>query len=279
MLVGNGDGGKQVWGDAVIAFFIDADNFSSTAWIDEACERLTAEYGPIDVRRAYGEEGKLRPLQAVMQKLAIRPFTNQPLSKNTTDMALAVDVMELACQAIKPTLVAIASGDGDFVPLVVRLRERGIKVVCVSERSKLTGDAAAAYNALILVGDTAEEPVKTPPDKAPNVAKQKAVQQAVVAKKAPAKKAAAKKAAPAAPAKKATSKKGVVQNPTLEQVLDAVPGLRSGQYCQLDKVSEALHAEKLLGKSATFSKFIRKFGTAFELQTKKTPHQVRYVLP
>jgi uncharacterized LabA/DUF88 family protein len=33
---------------------------------------------------------------------------------------------ELACQLPKPTVIAIGSGDADCVPLVVRLRERGI---------------------------------------------------------------------------------------------------------------------------------------------------------
>jgi hypothetical protein len=37
----------------MIVFFIDADNLSSSAWIEEACSSLEAAKGRIAVRRAY----------------------------------------------------------------------------------------------------------------------------------------------------------------------------------------------------------------------------------
>ena len=44
----------------MIAFLIDADNLSSTAWIDEAFQSLERTEGPIAVRRAYGSAENLK---------------------------------------------------------------------------------------------------------------------------------------------------------------------------------------------------------------------------
>ena len=133
-------------------FLIDADNLNSGAWVDEAFRVLQETEGPLPVRRAYGSAENLKALADTLRAWAVRPFVNLALTKNTTDMALAVDAMELACQSPTPGLIVIGSGDADFTPLVVRLRERGIRVVCVSERSKMGREAVPAYDRVILVG-------------------------------------------------------------------------------------------------------------------------------
>lgn len=133
-------------------FLIDADNLNSGAWIDEAFAVLEQTEGTFPVRRAYGSAENLKALADTLRAWAVRPFVNLALTKNTTDMALAVDAMELACQHPAPGLIVIGSGDADFTPLVVRLRERGIRVVCVSERSKMGREAVPAYDRVILVG-------------------------------------------------------------------------------------------------------------------------------
>ncbi len=94
----------------MIVFLIDADSLSSSAWIEEACSSLEASEGKIAVRRAYGSAENLKGLAQTMLAWAIRPFVNLSLSKNTTDLALAVDAMELACETPKPTVMAIGSG-------------------------------------------------------------------------------------------------------------------------------------------------------------------------
>jgi hypothetical protein len=112
--------------------------------------------------------------------------------------------------------MVIASGDLDFVPLVVRLRERGIRVLCVSERSKMAQDAVRAYDEVIYVADgsiaqplsnakgkseVVSEPTVPAPIKhaaAKPLAPKSAAAKVVPAKKAPAK-AVAKKAAGKAP--------------------------------------------------------------------------------
>ena len=76
-------------------FLVDADNFSAPTWVDEALQKLVATEGAFAVRRAYGSAENLKGLSETLKKWAIRPFANLALSKNTTDMAMAVDAMEL----------------------------------------------------------------------------------------------------------------------------------------------------------------------------------------
>ena len=269
----------------MIAFLIDADNFSAPAWIDEAFQTLERTEGSISIRRAYGSAENLKGLADTLRAWVIRPFVNLPLPKNTTDMSLAVDAMELACLAPRPKLVVIGSGDLDFVPLVVRLRERGIKVVCISERGKMAQDAVRAYDHVIYVGgdldlrppvvavaqvaSVAEAPLRAVSKKP--VAKTPAVKtttpKPVVAKKAPAKKVAKKTASTP------------IETVTVPKILAAVPNLKAGQWQPLGDVARVLHDEKLLAKSATSPKLFKKFPHHFELMPAGKPHQVRFILP
>ncbi len=272
----------------MIVFLIDADNLNKPAWIDEACMLLEAEYGQVDTRRAYGSLDNIKALSGVLTKRAIRSFANQSLTKNSTDMALAVDAMEIACQVAKPKVIAIGSGDADFVPLVVRMREKNIRVICVTERGKLATEAVPAYNEVIFVGEDSRK--NTKPVKESSPAPSSPIAKKVPAKKVPAKKVTAKKAVTVesvlpvkqlAPAKKEAAKKVATEATptlTLEQILDAVPALRNGQPLQIGKVTEALHAAKIIGKSASSPKFLRKFEGKFELTPEKQPNHVRYLV-
>ena len=136
----------------MIVFLIDVENLSVPAWIEEAFQKLEQSRESIAVRRAYGSADTLKRVAPVLLARAIRPFANLSLSKSTTDVALAVDAMELSCLTPVPTTVVIGSGDADYVPLVVRLRERGIRMVCVSEPAKLSPEALPWYDEVILVG-------------------------------------------------------------------------------------------------------------------------------
>ncbi len=252
----------------MIVFLIDADNLSSPAWVNEAITTIEATEGPIAVRRAYGSAENLKGLADSLRDWAIRPFLNVYLTKNTTDMALAVDAMELACQTAAPQIVVIGSGDADFVPLVVRLRERGIKVVCATEYSKMAPEAVKAYDAVIYVGrQVAATAHATPASKK------------IAATHAPAAKKAAAKKAPAA--KKAQVKRtpaAAVLSPdkvTPDMVLEAIPKLRSGAWLQISDAAKALHDKKLLSKNASSVKLFKRFPQVFELMPDKQPNQVR----
>lgn len=267
----------------MIVFLVDADNLSAPAWVHEGLEILEASEGAIAVRRAYGSAENLKGLAETLRTWAIRPFVNLSLSKNTTDIALASDAMAFACQTPTPSMIVIGSGDADFVPLVVRLRERGIKVVCISERSKMASEAVYAYDKVLFVGNqkTASSDVsggnavtnsagtakaaETPPAKAPPAKK-------AAAKKTPAKKAATKKT-PAKTTDQPADKVGV------PHILDAVPGLKAGEWLHLSDAAKALHDSKLIGKNASTTKLFNKYPHHFELTPKKQPNKVRFILP
>lgn len=294
-------------------FLIDADNLNSGAWVDEAFRILEESEGVMPVRRAYGSAENLKGLADALRVWAVRPFLNLSLTKNTTDMALAVDAMELACQTPPPKLVVIGSGDADFLPLVVRLRERGIRMVCVSERGKMGREAVAAYDRVILVGQeqalyeaqlagTAMAPVpalaapvaratarKTAAKKAPvtqapaapapvkKARVKKAVTPPLAAKKVPARQPAAPEAAPERSAADAAA------NPALSMdvaaILLAVPTLQAGRPQPLAAVAKALLDAKLRGKNMTATKLLKKFPMHFALLPPEKPRTVTYTPP
>ena len=133
-----------------VALLIDADNLSSPDAVEEALRKLTELCGPVAIRRAYGSADNLKGLAGVMRDLAIRPIINDPLSKNTTDILLAVDALDLWYQCA-PSVIAIGTGDADFAPLVLRLRERGVRLICFSQRTKLSPDIRSYYEQVLIV--------------------------------------------------------------------------------------------------------------------------------
>jgi hypothetical protein len=295
-------------------FLIDADNLNSGAWVDEAFRILEASEGPLPVRRAYGSAENLKGLAEMLRVWAVRPFVNLSLTKNTTDIALAVDAMEFACQTPAPNTVVIGSGDADFVPLVVRLRERGIRMVCVSERGKMGREAVSAYDRVILVGqeqalheaqvaaDAAAHGTESTLD-APQgrraAARKTGAKKPPAAKppalKTPAKKVAAKKVATktsrttaAAPAHdismQASEPLAAVADNALNPantldvaaILLALPALQTGQPQPLAAVAKALLDAKLRGKNMTATKLLKKFPLQFALLPPEKPRTVTY---
>ena len=136
----------------MIVFLIDADNLNSVDWIDEAFEKIEKLGRKIDVRRAYGSTTNLTTLTSILLRRAIVSLPNVPLSKNTTDVALAADAMWFSMQTPTPSSIFIGSGDADFVPLVARLRERGIRMVGLSGPGKMSKEVVPWYDDVIYLG-------------------------------------------------------------------------------------------------------------------------------
>ncbi len=112
-----------------IALLIDADNARARR-IDVILGELSS-FGETSIRRAYGNWTKagLRSWQDVLHENAIRPVQQFDPSKgkNASDMALAVDAVEIL-HTQRPDAFAIVSSDADFTPLVMHLREHGVAV-------------------------------------------------------------------------------------------------------------------------------------------------------
>jgi uncharacterized protein (TIGR00288 family) len=124
-----------------VALFIDFENLALGAR-DRGGEidmglimDALSERGRVVVRRAYADWNlfaKHRP-ELVSQRIELIeiPQRTGHVRKNAADIKLAVDAMELAFQREFVTTFVIASGDSDFTPLVLKLRELNKKVIGV----------------------------------------------------------------------------------------------------------------------------------------------------
>ena len=111
-----------------IALLIDADNISHGK-----LDRIVAEarkHGSADIRRAYGNWASgLNSWKAKLQAFAIKPEQHfaYACGKNATDLALAIDAIELV-HTQKLDGFCIVSSDADFTPLVMHLKDKGFDV-------------------------------------------------------------------------------------------------------------------------------------------------------
>jgi hypothetical protein len=235
-----------------VMLLIDADNVSLDV-IEQAVPWVHKHFGGPHVRRAYCTAESAVKQQAAFKRLGIRPMVNLAAGKNSTDIALAVDAVDLA-SAERPQVVVIASSDSDFAPLVSRLREKGCRVVGIGQDGKTGDETIAVY-------DDYEVLTHRKAAIAPSPAKKAA------AKKTPARKTrAVKKAVPAAP-------------PALpdkaQAILDALPALADGQTVELRVAAERLREAGLLSRSGSSTKLFGQFADLFELLPAKQPNHVR----
>jgi len=236
-----------------VMLLIDADNVSADV-IEQAVQRTMAEHGAVHVRRAYCNAETAMKQQALFKRLSVRPMVNLSAGKNSTDIALAVDAMDLAV-AERPDIAVLVSSDSDFAPLVIRLREKGCRVCGIGQQGKTGDDTVAIYDSFIDLQH----------HQAPKVAVAK-----TAAKRAPRRaKAVAPKAEPPAP----------VLPEEVIRILDAVVELGMGNKVELNVAAERLRAEKLLSKSASSPKLFKKYPELFLLTPEKTPNKVQYVGP
>ena len=101
--------------------------------------RRLKDKGRILVSRAYADWGRWNrfKLDLVHEGVQMVELTSHGMqSKNRADIALAVDAMELAYTRSYVDTFVILSGDSDFTPLVMRLKELNKRVIgCGTRRS------------------------------------------------------------------------------------------------------------------------------------------------
>ena len=127
--------------DERIALFLDFENLALGA--RDRGERLDmsvimealSERGRVVVRRAYADWNLFSEHRAGLVGERIEmievPQRTGMVRKNAADIKLAVDALELAFQREFITTFVIGSGDSDFTPLVLKLRELNKKVIGV----------------------------------------------------------------------------------------------------------------------------------------------------
>lgn len=124
-----------------IALFVDFENIAIGA--RDRGEKLDmavimdalSERGRVVARRAYADWTLFSEYRenVVAQRIELIeiPQRTGVVRKNSADIKLAVDALELAFQRDFITTFVVASGDSDFTPLVLKLRELNKKVVGV----------------------------------------------------------------------------------------------------------------------------------------------------
>jgi uncharacterized protein (TIGR00288 family) len=251
--------------------FIDADNVSGDV-IEQAVAKVLAEHGAIHVRRAYCTAEAAVAHSKLFKRLAIRPIVNLATGKNSTDIALAVDAMDLVA-AQRPQLAIIVSSDSDFAPLVIRLREKGCRVLGIGQKGKTGEEAIGVYDAFVDLqhrGGSARSAAKSAaatPTTSP-------------APPRPARAGSRTRSAAPASVPKAAPVPPVVPLPDeIARVLAAIPELRDGKPFELRHAAERLRAAGLLAKSAPSTKLFRKHPEFFALTPQRQPNKIQFTSP
>lgn len=254
-----------------LMLLIDADNVSADV-VAQAVELLMERHGAIHVRRAYCTAESAQKNLALFKRHSIRPMVNLSAGKNSTDIAMAVDALDLVL-AERPARVVIVSSDSDFAPLVLRLREKGCRVEGIGQEGKTGDETQAVYDAYTVLAHRKARPARAAKEpkapKVPKAAKEpKEAKEARLAKPARARKAA--KAEPPAPPRPALPDE-------VERLLNALPSLRDGSELELRKAVEFLRAADLLPKNAPSTKLFRKFPEHFVLVPEEQPNKVKFI--
>jgi len=280
-----------------VMLLVDADNVSADV-MEQAVRGVIAEHGHLHVRRAYCTAEVALKHQQLFKRLSMRPMVNLAAGKNSTDIALAVDAMDLV-MAERPQLVYLVSSDSDFAPLVHRLREKGCRVCGIGQQGKTGDETRAAYDQFVDLkhkgAGSSAPPAEAPPARpARKAAARKTPARrsdvsasareadpveptelpvAAPAARAPARKAAARKTARTRGARTAEPE-APAPSAAAQAVLDAAPALRGGAELALNDVVQALRAAKLLGKHASSLKFFERLQAEFVLL--QHPDRIRW---
>ena len=124
--------------DKQVAVLIDFENvgLNSIQWLFDQL----SDIGRVIVKRAYADWSHAGRSRDKLLQLGIEPihlFQNTQSGKNSSDIRLAIDAVELLYQAPVDTFV-IVSSDSDFVPLVSKLRASGKTVIGGGRRSTVS---------------------------------------------------------------------------------------------------------------------------------------------
>jgi uncharacterized protein (TIGR00288 family) len=131
-----------------VAVFIDFENIKRAVddyFVNERVDlkRILDEIGRVTegrivVKRAYADWGVFKDYRSDLLDNATEPvqaFALNYKGRNGADIRIAIDVMDVVLRQMDLTHVALVSGDSDFTPLVMKLREFGKHVIGLGVRS------------------------------------------------------------------------------------------------------------------------------------------------
>jgi uncharacterized protein (TIGR00288 family) len=155
-----------------VAFFMDFENIKRA--VDEffdADDKKKAErvnikqilaevmditQGRIVLKKAYADWGNFRDYRSDLLDNAMEPIQAFALAysgKNGADIKITIEVMEFALRQPDIQYIVLVSGDSDFTPLVMKLREFGREVIGVGVRSNTSANLAKACDHFLYYDD------------------------------------------------------------------------------------------------------------------------------
>lgn len=268
------------------ALLIDADNVS-TDIAAQVIERLHAGGYLLQQRRAYGSVQKAGEFAEFCRDHAIRFLPSTFAGPNATDIALAIDAVEMVLRQPLDEVVLVSS-DMDYSPLIVRLRELGCRVTGFGQHGKSGGDIARdyerVYDAFEVIGPSAGRKPRAAPSRSGPRAKPALPTPAVVLAVPVAPPAQPVPPSPKpAPARRARAPKVIAPAPRsalpaeVEAVLAACPSLRQGAAMQLNAAGRALQESGVLTPSGRPSALFKRLKAHFEMFPVDKPAQVRFL--
>jgi uncharacterized protein (TIGR00288 family) len=159
-------------GERKLALFIDFENIARGAKeaqyqafeIRLVLERLV-EKGKIIVRRAYADWSRFLEYKRPFHEAAIE-LIDVPQSrysgKNSADIRMVVDALDLAYGKTHIDSFALVSGDSDFSPLVSKLRENDRYVIGLGVKSSSSDLLVSNCDEFIFYEDLIREARRTP---------------------------------------------------------------------------------------------------------------------
>ena len=154
--------------DPKLALFIDLENVAlgaeesklQTFEIGHVLARLV-EKGKIVVKKAYADWGVYKKYKKPLHEAGIE-LTDIPQrgysGKNSADIKMVVDAMDLCYSKEHINYFAIVSGDSDFAPLVSKLKENDKTVIGVGLRKSTSDLLAAACDEFMFYDDLVKKP-------------------------------------------------------------------------------------------------------------------------
>ncbi|MDT0185387.1 NYN domain-containing protein [Microbacterium sp. ARD31] len=143
-----------------IAVMIDADN-TRAAYANEVLSEV-AKYGNPTIRRVYGDwtNPHLSRWARILNSLGLRAMHQNAYTsgKNSTDLALVIDAMDLLYDG-NVEAFALVTSDSDFTSLAHRLRESGKTVYVLGENKapESLRNACDKFIDLAVVAETHDE--------------------------------------------------------------------------------------------------------------------------
>src|SRR5216683_4459047 len=158
-------------GDRSLAVFIDFENLAlgfqgrrERFEIERVLERLL-EKGKVVAKKAYADWSRFGPFTAPLHEAAIElveiPRRIQT-GKNSADIHLCVDAMDLAYSKEHIDTFVIVSGDSDFSPLVSKLKENGKHVIGLGMQESTSDLLRDNCDEFIYYEDLGEPPTLAP---------------------------------------------------------------------------------------------------------------------